>query len=119
MRARTRQGASSPERKRIHPQDAVGGALVQVRDAIGACAQRDVKRQEVFFGRVVVGGFRGARAVVQEVVDAAFPEGGGHPVGEATDPVLFGGVEGFLHTPIIGKYLLPKTIAHPTAPDRE
>lgn len=33
--------------------------------------------------------------------------------------VLFGGVEGFLHTPIIGKYLLPKTIAHPTAPDRE
>lgn len=29
--------------------------------------------------------------------------------------ILFGGVEGFLHTPVIGKYLLPKTVAHPTA----
>ncbi len=30
--------------------------------------------------------------------------------------VLFGGVEGFLRTPLIGKYLLPKTVAHPTRP---
>lgn len=31
--------------------------------------------------------------------------------------VLFGGVEGFLHTPVVGKYLLPKTVAHPTIAD--
>jgi lysylphosphatidylglycerol synthetase-like protein (DUF2156 family) len=28
--------------------------------------------------------------------------------------ILFGGVEGFLHTPVIGKYLLPKVVAHPS-----
>ena len=51
-----------------------------------AGAQRDVERQQMLFGRVVLARMRRQAPIVDEIVGAALVERGVEPVGEIVDP---------------------------------
>ena len=76
------------ERVDVHAQHTIGAARVQpfgVR-ALARCAKRDVQRQQVFLGRMVLGRVRRLPPVVEQIGDLARTQRGVNPIGKAVDP---------------------------------